>query len=116
MAKAINPVWAEQIRNEAASLDANEEHLHNRKMHQSILETWRRDSPIMWGRLELAKLADPLAKVLQARMWDRQAELMEAGLPVTDAREQAEAEILMLEPEKKAGDRLPAAPEAPLPA
>ena len=43
-----------------------------------------------------ANLADPLAKVLQARMWLRQEELMRGGMPVTDAREQAEREHLML--------------------
>lgn len=46
----------------------------------------------MWARLEAAKLASPLAKVLQARMWARQDELIDGGMPVTDARELAERE------------------------
>lgn len=35
-------------------------------------------------------LTTPLAYVLQAKMWDRMTELMEAGYPVTYARELAE--------------------------
>lgn len=106
--KAINQEWAAKIRKEAAALEADEDHLHNNLMHRMILETWARESPRMWTRLKLAKLADPLAMVLQARMWERKAELLQAGLPITDAREQAERELLMLEPEAQAeGERLP---------
>ena len=99
MSEEISPEWVDQILREAAALDADEEHLHNNRMQETILETWKRDSPRMWARLERANLAPALAKVLQARMWERKAELMRAGLPITDAREQAEAENLMLEPE-----------------
>src|SRR5687767_3142541 len=99
MGNEINEQWAQEIRREADALDANEEHIHNRRIHDSTLETWKRDSPRMWARLEAAKLANPLAKVLQARMWDRQGELIRGGMPVTDAREVAERENLMLEPE-----------------
>lgn len=106
--------WVQQIRSEAKRLDEDEEHLHNNVLHRSILATWERESPEMWRRLQQHQLADPLAKVLQARMWARKKDLMESGLPVTDAREQAERETLMLEPEAEAGSRLPDEESLPL--
>lgn len=114
MSKRLSRQWMQQIRAEAARLEADEEHLHNKVLHQTIQATWERDSPAMWERLSKANLVEPLAMVLQARMWARKKELMQAGLPVTDAREQAEAELLMLEPEAEAGDRLPAEDSLPL--
>jgi hypothetical protein len=92
--------WANKIRAQYRALKADEYHLHNNVMHQSILETWKRDSPVMWANLSRRMLTVPLAYVLQARMWDRKDELMQAGLPMTDARELAEKETLMLEPEE----------------
>lgn len=116
MSVAVNRQWADQIRSQAAALDADEEHLHNNLLHKAILSTWQRESPRMWTRLERAKLTEPLAKVLQARMWERKAVLVDGGMPMTDAREMAEREILMLEPEETAGDRIPAEQAAsPLP-
>ena len=97
--KRISPAWALKIRKEAAALEADEDQLHNNVMHKMILQTWQAHSPTMWARLEAIKLADPLARVLQAQMWARKKELMLAGLPVTDAREEAEKETLMLVPE-----------------
>lgn len=114
MDKQINPAWAQEIRREAAALKADEEHLHNNQMHDRILSIWKEHSPVMWRRLTAAQLAQPLAMVLQARMWKRQEDLMRGGLPVTDAREVAEREILMLEPEAEAGDRIPDSEQLPL--
>lgn len=113
MANRLSREWMRSIRLEAARLDADEEHLHNNLLHKEILAQWKEHSPVMWKHLEAANLADPLAKVLQARMWDRQEELLRAGMPVTDAREQAEKEHLLLEPEAEAGERLPMEPESP---
>jgi hypothetical protein len=107
--RLLNPEWVKQIREQASKLEADEEHLHNNLLHKQILTTWQEHSPTMWRRLEAAGLTQPLAMVLQARMWDRQEELLRAGLPVTDAREQAEKEILMLEPEAQVPPRLPEA-------
>lgn len=87
-----------QIKAERKKYEA-EEVLHNRDLHRQILETWRRDSPQMVKRLEKLKILDDLAFVSQERMWRRAKELRQGGLPVTDAREQAEREYLMLEPE-----------------
>ena len=114
MTDRLSRQWMLAIKTEAARLDADEEHLHNNLLHKEILAQWKEHSPAMWKRLEAVNLAEPLAKVLQARMWDRQEELLRGGMPVTDAREQAEKEHLMLEPEAEAGDRLPMEPELPL--
>jgi len=103
----IKPAWVMSIRREAAALQADEDHVHNNLMQEMILKTWERTSPVMWGRLSEINLQAPLAMVLQARMWKRKAELMRAGMPVTDAREVAERETLMLEPEaEQENDRL----------
>ena len=68
-------------------------------LHQRILETWKRDSPKMYLRLRSQGVLEAMAFVCQQRMWDEQARLIKAGVPVTDAREQAERQHLMLEPE-----------------
>ena len=91
--------WANGIRAKYKALTEDEEHLHNNLMQEHILATWKRDSPVMWKNLTQLMLTGPLAYVVQAEMWARKKELMQAGLPVTDAREQAEKETLMLEPE-----------------
>ena len=80
----------------------NEETLHNQNLHQRILATWKADSPAMYLRLRTQGVLEAMAFVCQQRMWDEQARLMKAGMPVTDAREQAERQHLMLEPEKSA--------------
>lgn len=92
--KAIADLKAEYRR-----LKDDENHLHNNLMHQSILRTWEQDSPAMWERLTRLGIAEAMAFVAQAKMWARSKELRDAGMPVTDAREQAEREHLMLEPE-----------------
>lgn len=103
--------WRQQIMQQYMALRKNEATIHNTALHKSILATWERDSPKMWANLTKMHLAGPLAYVLQQRMWDRQKELLETGMPVTDAREQAEKELLMLEPEASVPDRsLPMTP------
>ena len=77
-----------------------EEVIHNPDLHWQILETWRRDSPKMVARLEKQGILDDLAFVCQERMWRAAKDNRKAGLPVTDAREQAERDHLMLEPEE----------------
>lgn len=69
-------------------------------MLETILKTWEQGSPKMWANLQRLMLTEQLAQVLLARMYERSKQLRQAGLPVTDAREQAEREILMLEPEE----------------
>jgi hypothetical protein len=90
MAKQINQEYQQYQEQEV---------LHNQEMHQRILATWRRDSPKMTAELTKLKLMDKMAFVVQERMWLASAENLKAGMPVTDAREQAEREHLLLEPE-----------------
>ena len=68
-------------------------------LHQRILETWKRDSPKMYLRLRSQGVLEAMAYVSQQRMWEESDRLEKAGMPPTDAREQAEREHLMLEPE-----------------
>lgn len=108
MQQTASREWASEIRAQYKALTEDEEHLHNSLLHQSILETWKRHSPRMHQNLQALQLLTPLAYVLQSRMWDREQELLDVGMPVTDAREQAEKENLLLEPEDEAPqDRLP---------
>lgn len=96
----MNPLqMALRIKAERKQYEA-EEVIHNPDLHQQILETWRRDSPKMVARLEKQGILDDLAFVCQERMWRAAKDNRRAGLPVTDAREQAERDHLMLEPEE----------------
>lgn len=96
----MNPLqMALRIKAERKQYEA-EEVIHNPDLHQQILETWRRDSPKMVARLEKQGILDDLAFVCQERMWRAAKDNRKAGLPVTDAREQAERDHLMLEPEE----------------
>jgi len=90
-----------------------EEVIHNPDLHRQILETWRRDSPKMVARLEKQGTLEDLAFVCQERMWRAAKDNRKAGLPVTDAREQAERDNLMLEPEAPEHDE-PMSPLAEL--
>lgn len=96
----MNPLqMALKIKAERKQYEA-EEVIHNPDLHQQILEAWRRDSPKMVARLEKQGILDDLAFVCQERMWRAAKDNRRAGLPVTDAREQAERDHLMLEPEE----------------
>lgn len=96
----MNPLqMALKIKSERKQYEA-EEVIHNPDLHQQILEAWRRDSPKMVARLQKQGILDDLAFVCQERMWRAAKDNRRAGLPVTDAREQAERDHLMLEPEE----------------
>lgn len=108
-----NPDYWTQIELEYRRLRRDHQDQHNKAMHRYLLEKWERESPRMWASLsQVPGRAKALAWVLQHRMWTRQEELMRGGLPVTDAREQAERENLLLEPE---ADEIPETPETLLP-
>lgn len=72
----------------------------NKDMHARILATWERDSPQMFTRLSRLGIADDLAFVCQERMWRQATAYRNGGMYFTDAREQAEREHLLLEPEE----------------
>lgn len=77
-----------------------EEVLHNLELHKRILATWRQNSPQMVERLTKQGILDDLAFVVQERMWQAMDQNLASGMPITDAREQAERDHLMLEPER----------------
>lgn len=98
----MNPLqMALRIKAERKRYEDDENLIHNSILHRQILETWRRDSPKMVARLEKQGILDDLAFVCQERMWRASKENRMAGMPVTDAREQAERDHLMLEPEEQ---------------
>lgn len=105
----MDEAFKRKIEQEYRALLRDESVIHNRILHNSILETWKQGSPKMWANLQREKMADKLAYVLQQRMWERRDELVRAGMPITDAREMAEQEELMLEPEAQ-GDVMEADP------
>lgn len=69
-------------------------------LHERILGTWKRDSPEMYRRLQKCGVLEEMAFVCQMRMWEERDRLLESGMYYTDAREIAEREHLMLEPEE----------------
>ena len=94
MAKFIH--WVKQ---EAKKLEDNGE-IYSIPLRRQILKAWELYRPEMLVRLNKAGIAEPLANILQARMYATYQTYLKAGMPYTDAREQAEQEWLMLEPEE----------------
>ena len=91
--------WKAQLEQELAQVSASPTFVHNQDLHERIVATWKQESPKMWRRLQTAGAGGLLARVLQQRMWAERDRLISLGMPATDAREQAEKEHLMLEPE-----------------
>ena len=91
---------AQRIRLERKDMEGSKDFMHNKMLHKTILETWRRDCPKMTAHLEKFGILDDFAVVQQEKMWRAQDEYLKAGYPVTDAREQAEKDCLMLTPEE----------------
>lgn len=89
-----------KIKAERKQYEEDEEVIHNRDLHSQILSTWRRCSPKMVKELEALKILDDMAFVCQERMWRTSELYRKGGMYFTDAREQAEREHLMLEPEE----------------
>lgn len=96
----LDPAFAERIRREYREYRQDPDVMHNRDLHRRILAAWRQDSPEFVARLEAAGLLHQAAFVAQERMWREEDRLLNAGYPVTDAREQAERTCLMLGPDR----------------
>jgi hypothetical protein len=64
-----------------------------------VLKIWQLNSPRMMRALRRWKAAEPLAHILVDRFIRAERDNIKAGLPPTDAREEAEKDWLMLEPE-----------------
>jgi hypothetical protein len=91
--------------------------MHNLDLHRRILRSWELERPAMWARLSQQKMTETLAFLAQQRMQEERDRLLEAGMPITDAREQAERAHLMLGPEPEVEPPLETEPseEAPEP-
>lgn len=87
--------WAK----ETAQAARDREEPFNQDLHQQILAAWERERPQMWARLQQQEIADELARAVQSKMWEAETMYRRAGMMYTDARETAEREWLMLEPE-----------------
>ena len=107
MVDGLTPEDATAIRDEYRRLRTDPATIHNQEMHRRILETWKRESPAMWERLAKLSLTVPMAFVAQQRMWAERDRLVAAGMPITDAREEAEKAHLLLEPEESPEDEAP---------
>ena len=90
-----SPEW---VKKRAQEIRRSEKVL-NLQLQARMLETWAHLRPKMMLRLRLQGVANDLAVVLQAAMWAAVDQYEKAGMPPTDARETAEREWLMLEPE-----------------
>lgn len=97
----FSQAWKAKLETEWAQMQAAPHFVHNEMLHQRILNAWRKDSPAMWKRLQQAGAGGLLARVVQQRMWAERDRLISSGMSATDAREQAERDHLMLEPESE---------------
>ena len=97
--KSLSPQMIKNIKKERKKYE-DEGVIHNREMHHQILATWKRNSPQMTKRLKNLQVLDDMAFVCQERMWQAKDDYQASGISPTDAREIAEREHLMLEPEK----------------
>ena len=102
-----------RLRLEARRRRSSPDLMQNQEMHQRILRSWETERPAMWARLTAQNLTETMAFLAQQRMWEERDRLLEAGMPLTDAREQAEREHLMLGPEPEAEPAPEAEPEMP---
>ena len=94
----FSPTEARRIRVRAKEI-RDKETLINKDLHQQILKAWQTVRPKMWAELQRQELANDLALVSQVAMWEASDRYEKAGMPPTDATEQAERECLMMEPE-----------------
>jgi hypothetical protein len=77
-----------------------ETHRMGSPLETEVIETWKRVRPRMVRDLEKHQAVKPLAHVLVDRMLKAWTANEKAGLPPTDAREEAEKDWLLLEPEE----------------
>lgn len=71
------------------------------KLETDLIEHWKVHSPKMAARMEKAGALEAAAHVLVDQMLEEAKQLRKAGMPATDAREQAEAGWLLMEPESE---------------
>lgn len=66
---------------------------------QKLIDHWTRHSPEMVKELKAASVLEEMAHVLHWRAMDAEAMYLKSGMAPTDAREQAEAEWLLMDPD-----------------
>lgn len=66
-----------------------------------MLAYWKQNRPEMWERLLRMGIAKELAHVLDEKCEETIRKNLKAGMYLTDAREQAEQDWLLLEPENE---------------
>jgi hypothetical protein len=69
-------------------------------LESRVLRTWQHNSPRMMRSLRRWNAAEPLAHVLVDRCIKSEKQYLRAGMPPCDARQEAERDWLMLEPEE----------------
>lgn len=108
MPQMNNPTDQQQVqatKQEYKRLREDDETIHNKALHRELLTSWRQSSPKMYLRLKKLGILNQTAYVAQQRMWAMSDDLEKQGMSVTDAREIAEKEHLMLEPETPEGQQ-----------
>ena len=92
--------FVHRIRTEVAEIEEKRDPPINNPRNQEILRYWEANRPKMLAELRhLGLPALTLATYLQAKMATAAHEYLMGGMPPTDAREQAEQEWLLMEPE-----------------
>jgi hypothetical protein len=100
------PEWEQKIREEAKRVREDESQPRPYEPElQRMMESWKVNRPQMWRHLRGKTLAYPLATVLQDRYQKEIDRLLEAGMPLPDAREQAMAGWLLEGPEDDPEER-----------
>ena len=91
-----NLQWVNQ---ELKILEQDPDYSPNNLEVEQTIQTWMESSPKMYQRLKRQNLLVKMAQVLQAKMWEE----LDEQMPIVgyqDAREQAVANWMMLEPEQ----------------
>jgi hypothetical protein len=94
---AGHSLWATALwaRNQSEKLSA--EWPMGSLLESRVLKTWEQNRPNMMRALRRWGAAEPLAHVLVNRFVEAEKTNIKAGLPPTDAREEAEKDWLMME-------------------
>lgn len=94
-----SPEWVKWLHAEAKRV-REQKNKPDLQLVEDVLETWQQNLPKMWKRLRGRVWALPLAVVLQDYYQKEIEELERAGMPPTDAREEAMADWLMMASEE----------------
>ncbi len=105
MASRMDPEVAAWINREAAAL-AHKGELPGSPRESEILKQWHHHRPQMMHRLVAADLHKKLALVLDHKRYQAMQEYQRAGMPIPDAREQAEKDWLLMTTEEDDRDAL----------